>query len=347
MTCHKCGFPVTETDLFCQTCGAEIIKPAVQAPVQTPVQPTQPRFMDAGVQPSVRPTEAVTPVMTQTQPTVATPVAPRPVQPTMQPVQPVPTVQPTMQPEQPVPTPQPLPTVQPTMQPVQPVPTVQPTMQPVQPTWSNNEPMNQPSYNQNQPKSKNNIIIIALVMVVVIMGVLLGYSLLKDKKTENNVVKEATYKISFNDFAFEIPESLRYEQNDGVLTISNEDGTWAAQLEVTEGSYNQILQNKIKMESILKQGGYTANKFEEKKIANMDYLVIEISKSGTNALVAFSKLNSMNVAAATIATEENDFSYKVLETITPILKSAIFEPVTNNMDINIDLEIEEIIKSAE
>ena len=71
----------------------------------------------------------------------------------------------------------------------------------------------------------------------------------------------------------------------------------------------------------------------------MSFITLELTKSGTNALLALTKANSMNVFGLTIYNIENEFDYDLLKTLSTILKEAEYTGASNSMSTfeNIDM----------
>ncbi|MBE6153842.1 MAG: zinc ribbon domain-containing protein [Firmicutes bacterium] len=201
----------------------------------------------------------------------------------------------------------------------------------------------QPMYNQ-PPKSNNTkfiLIGIGVAVAVVVVAILIfalggndnnaggNYGGTNDGGTTIN--NKSTYTVNFKGFTFKIPTDLVYETQSDAILLGDEDGTWASYIEVIEGSYNQLLSNKNQLQGIYQQQGFTSSAAATKTVGGLDFITLEISKGGQNALLGLAKANSMNVFGITAYTQANDFDYDLLETVSSILKTAEFNNATNNM----------------
>lgn len=207
------------------------------------------------------------------------------------------------------------------------------------------------SYNSqqmyNQPPKSNNIkyILIGFGVAIVVIVVIFAILIFALGGLNNNLVgnyegtvdggstinNKSTYTVKFKEFTFKIPTDLVYETQSDYILLGDEDGTWASYIEVTECSYNQLLSNKKQLQGIYQQQGFTSSEAVTKTIGGLDFITLEISRGGQNALLGLAKANSMNVFGITAYTQANDFDYDLLESISSILKTAEFNNATNNM----------------
>lgn len=215
----------------------------------------------------------------------------------------------------------------------------QPAMQ--QPSWTsgyNAQPINQAPKNSN-----TKFIIIGIIVAVAIVGIIVAISAFGGNKSNNSgtnnggssVVNNSnsSYTVKFNGFTFKIPTNLVYETQSDAVLLGDEEGTWAAYIEVIEGSYSQMLSKKSQLQSVYQSMGYTSSAAIEKTIGGMPFITLEISKSGTNALLGLAKANSMNLFGITAYNVENEYDYKLLETVSSILSTAEYSGATNNMSV--------------
>lgn len=214
-----------------------------------------------------------------------------------------------------------------------------PAMQ--QPSWTsgyNAQPINQAPKNSN-----TKFIIIGIIVAVAIVGIIVAISAFGGNKSNNSgtnnggssVVNNSnsSYTVKFNGFTFKIPTNLVYETQSDAVLLGDEEGTWAAYIEVIEGSYSQMLSKKSQLQSVYQSMGYTSSAAVEKTIGGMPFITLEISKSGTNALLGLAKANSMNLFGITAYNVENEYDYKLLETVSSILSTAEYSGATNNMSV--------------
>lgn len=204
----------------------------------------------------------------------------------------------------------------------------------------------QPVY--NEPKKNNNMIYIIIgiaVAVVLFLGIILvsafgksdndysGVDNSGSNTTGTNVSKQSTYTAKFSGFTFKIPTDLVYEIDTDSLVISDEAGTWATYILAIEGSYNSLLANKSLIQGNLQNSGYIASNAVEKTIGGKSFITTEVTKSGINAIIGYTKANSMNVFGITAFNVSNDFDYNILETLASILNTAEYTGNTNNMSV--------------
>ena len=205
-----------------------------------------------------------------------------------------------------------------------------------------------PQQMYNQPPKSNNtkfiLIGIGVAVVVAVVAILifvLGGNNNNNKLVENpgdttnpggtTINNKSTYTVDFKGFTFKIPTDLVYKTQVASILLGDEDETWAAYIEVIEGSYNQLLSNKNQLQGIYQQQGFTSSAAITKTIGGLEFITLELSKGGQNALLGISKANSMNIFGITAYTQSNDFDYELLETVSSILKTAEFNNATNNM----------------
>jgi hypothetical protein len=220
-----------------------------------------------------------------------------------------------------------------------------------QPAWTNSYNA-QPNYNQ-APQNNSNVkfIILGVIIVVAIIAIALAFNLNFGNKNSNqpntNSNNASSYKVKFKGFTFKIPSNLVYETQTNAVVISDEEGTWSTCLEVAEGSFEQVLSNKSKLQSVYQQQGYTASSAIEKAIGGVSFITIELSKSGENGLLGIAKANSMYVFGVTAFNLDNEFDYNLLKNVSSVLSSAEYTGDTANIKPfdNFDLsDISELAK---
>lgn len=220
-----------------------------------------------------------------------------------------------------------------------------------QPAWANSY-NSQPTYNQMPQKNNGNtkFIIIGIVIAVAIFaGIIIVGMFSGDNETStggsssnggsSSQVSKSTYNVKFKGFTFSIPDNLIYEEDNGVLMIGDELGTWAAQIELEQGSFAQLQANKSQLQSVMQQSGFTSSIAQEKTIGGVNFITLEISASGTNAIAALAKANSMYFIGVTAYNQDNDFDYSLLEKIAPVVSSASYTGETTNMESNTKLDM--------
>lgn len=161
-------------------------------------------------------------------------------------------------------------------------------------------------------------------------------------KTSNSL-----YKVKFEGFTLGIPDSLTYEEESGIIYVGDSNDSWSAGLEIKEGSYSSLLSKKSQFPTILSQGGYECHNILEKEVNGVKFLTIQISRSGINSILAFTKLNSTYVMGLTICNRDNTYDYSVLGDISNVVLNTKVDSVSNSIttDSKIDTNsIEELLK---
>lgn len=214
---------------------------------------------------------------------------------------------------------------------------------------------NQPVY--NEPKKNNNMIYIGIgiaVAVVLFLGIILVSAFGKSDSdysgvnnggsnvSGTNVSKQSTYTVRFKGFTFKIPTDLVYELDNDSIILGDEKGTWASYINVVEGSYTQLLANKSLIQGNFQSAGYAASSAVEKTIGGMSFITVELTESGTNALLGYTKANSMNLFVVSAFNISNDFDYDIFETLASIFSSAEYTGNTNNMSTFKKIDISQI-----
>ncbi len=196
-----------------------------------------------------------------------------------------------------------------------------PAMQ--QPSWTsgyNAQPINQAPKNSN-----TKFIMIGIIVVVAIVGIIIAIGAFGGNNSNSS------YTVKFNGFTLKVPTNLVYKTESDTVIIGDEEGTWAAYIELMEGSYSQLLSNKSQLQSVYQSKGCTSSAAVEKTIGGMSVITLEISQSGTNFLLGFAKANSMNLFGIAVYNMNNEYDYKLLETVSSILSSAEYTGATNNI----------------
>ena len=219
-----------------------------------------------------------------------------------------------------------------------------------------------PNYQQQKPNKSNNTstyVIIAVAIAIIAVGAIFGTRLLSNKNNNNSnnnnssggseVInkQQSTYTVKFKGFTFKIPTNLIYQNNETALVVGDEASTWQTAIEVVSGSYSQLATNKSNLIPAYQQIGFSANNVNQKTYGGLDFITIELSKGGTNALLAFTKANSMNIFGATTYNLNNNFDYNKITEIAKILSTAEYIGETNNITetIKVDLEpVKELLK---
>ena len=205
-----------------------------------------------------------------------------------------------------------------------------------------------PNFQQQKPNSNVKYIVIGVVVVVALFAGMFIFSSMKDNGstsynggtgTSVTNTSNKSYKVNFKGFTFTIPDNLVYEENNGVLLIGDEVGSWVTQLEVEQGSFAQLQSKKGQLQAMMQQNGYTCSAAVEKTLGGVNFITMEVSISGQKAIAALAKANAMYFIGITAMNQDNDIDYKLLEKIAPIINSAESTTVTNNMSSNTKLDM--------
>ena len=232
-------------------------------------------------------------------------------------------------------------------------------------TPTNNNGMNQmgtPAYNNqtnSQPVKKSSkaplFIILGVVGVIaVVAAVFFGIKLLGNDSNgdvNNNGIANvpentSTYKVNYNGFTFKVPTDLVYQVENNSFILGDEDNTWVSSISVIEGSFNNLANNKSNIQQNYQKQGYTASSAVEKNINGLEFITIEVTVSGQNALLAYAKANSMYIFGIITYNLDNEFDYNLLETTAKVLKSAEYTGESNSIKTNIDIDMENIKELA-
>jgi len=307
MNCKRCGTLITDGDQFCKGCGALVSEMGEN---QTIPEIQKPDMMASSNQ--------------NEWPNLTQPVGQTPIENNMQHVA----------------------AEQPIWQPVQNNAQQSNFEQPVsQMPFQNNtqhvdarQPVNN-GYNQNNKKANKLIPIIIGIVAVVVFGaicIFAGKTLFSSKGAEDKdgeVVAQTsnTYKVTFNNFTFDVPDDLVYELATDSLLVGDQAGTWAAYIEVAEGNYTQFLSKKSQLQSVYQKAGYTSSAANERKVNGTSYVTLELLSSGQKSIIAFTKANSKYVFGITAYNLANSYDYSILDTMSKILASAKYNEGTTNI----------------
>jgi len=211
-----------------------------------------------------------------------------------------------------------------------------------------------PVYNQMPQKGNGNgkfIIIGIIIAVAIFAGIIVVGMFSGDEGSSNSglsnignnnsssQVSKSTYNVKFKGFTFSIPDNLVYEEDNGTLLIGDEMGTWVTQIELEQGNFSQLQANKSQLQSVMQQSGFTSSIAQEKTLGGVNFITLEISSSGTNAIAALAKANSMYFIGITAFNQDNEFDYSLLERIAPIISSVSYSGETNNIESNTKLDM--------
>ncbi|MBR2705248.1 MAG: zinc ribbon domain-containing protein [Clostridia bacterium] len=140
----------------------------------------------------------------------------------------------------------------------------------------------------------------------------------------NNKDKKNKKVISVNDgFVAKIPEDYKYKMSTEGVSITDKDETMLINLQVKEHPYSTVVARKDELANILRNGGSTISKMEEKVINGTSCLVYEVSVTGYNSIIALVKIDASNTAIVeVIDADYTTYNYSNLEKAVEIAVTA-------------------------
>lgn len=168
-----------------------------------------------------------------------------------------------------------------------------------------------------------------------------------NNNSNNNVTSTSnTYKANYNGFTFSIPDDLIYEIDYDELLLTDESNTWLAEIAIGEGSFSQLQANKIYLQTQLQSSGGTFTPAVEKTYRGVNFITLEGSLSGTNAIFAFARANSMYYMVIVVYNISNTYDYSILEKVAPVISSANYNGYTTNIENKIKVNLDSISELA-
>ena len=208
-----------------------------------------------------------------------------------------------------------------------------------------------------QPPSNNNLkyVLIGIAIVVVLSIFFFIANALKGNSNDSGYIGNSgsntpqplptnttnrPYKVRFKGFNFTIPGDLVCEEDNGILLIGDEAGTWMAQFEIGKGSFSQLKSNKNQLQTIMQQNGYNCTAAVEKTLGGVEFITMEATLSGQKIIMALTKANAAYFMGVTAINRDNEIDYKILETVAPIISSAeSISTGTNNLSVNTKIDM--------
>ncbi len=204
----------------------------------------------------------------------------------------------------------------------------------------NNMPVNnQPTMNKNNGNGKYVVIGLGIVCVLIVAIFAISKVFSKDDtgsltgSGSSGVIQtsnRSNYKVMFEGFSFEIPDDMVYEVNDDILLIGDEEGTWAVQVYLLEGSFSQIKGNIGQLQSNMNNAGYVASSASLKNVGGVEFITLEATLGGDNAILAFARANSMYVVGLAAMNLDNEFDYQILEKVASVVRSVNYTGNASN-----------------
>ncbi len=214
------------------------------------------------------------------------------------------------------------------------------TSQPQQP--ANNMPYNQqpvmsPYTNMNNKKNNNKIFIIVGVVVGIILFAIIVGSMIsnsKDSKSGSSNANGSTNtnsssntntnytEITLNDYKFQVPSNYTGTISNGRLQLTGVDGKSVALIGIINGNYTQIASSQSYIKSYMQNSGYTVNKIGTKTISGREFVVGEVSQSGKNMLMGYTKLDNNRLFMLVVANIYYTIDYNLFNDVVPIIITA-------------------------
>ena len=210
---------------------------------------------------------------------------------------------------------------------------------------NNNQNSNMTSTYSPSDKKKGSLlplIIIVIVILVGVIGLFAGKMIFDNKDKDDNNTNQAvskTIKINFEGFSLSLPVDYMYEIKDDTLFIGDEEGTWVTELYIIDGSYSNILSNKSMLKTELEKSGYQASEAVIKNLGSIDWITSEISMSGQNGVMGYSRATATKVFGALGYTTENNFDYNTLEKLGKVLSTFEYSEQSTHIESGFDKNI--------
>ena len=166
-----------------------------------------------------------------------------------------------------------------------------------------------------------------------------------DNKPDNGTTKNNTYEVKANGFTFNVPNDLLWETAGDSLYIYDKNETWMAQIQIVDGSYKDVVNNKNAIKANLEASGFTIRNMVEQNYSGKSFLTAEGLLSGTNLLAAYTEASINKIFAVAIENENNIFDYTTLTLLAPVLTGATYTGDSSNMNGNTNINMKDILKN--
>lgn len=213
---------------------------------------------------------------------------------------------------------------------------------------NNNMPNTIPNGNiSNQSISQNNntwknIAICLMVAIIVGGGVYFflnnrkesttykgsesGNNNYKENDNQNNQNNNQTnsYKnVSFSGFTFSVPSNYNEKIDGSSLSFSDALGSWYAQTQVIDGSYDIIIPNKEQVISGIESSGVKVNKYSEKTYHGIPCFVMEVESMGQPMLMGYVKTNASKIFVTASWNMYKEYDYDLFSDIVKVLSTGV------------------------
>ena len=236
--------------------------------------------------------------------------------------------------------------------------------QPSQQAVVETQPVENQMINQNNKGSdKKNLIILIAIVIILALGLAVGYLLVnKDKdgntsndspKTDNKVddstdtkkedttntndtinnKKEDTTSTNNNDntdttytyknFKFNKVNGFTYTTSTQGLQITNLKDVIV--LDVVAGDFDLVKQNTSTVESTFKNQGYEIENVEVKKYNGIEYITSEVTKDSIKMLILYTKADDDHTFVIGVTNTSFTIDYDVINTVNKIINGTVYE----------------------
>ncbi len=227
---------------------------------------------------------------------------------------------------------------------------------------ANNQNYGQFYNGYNQSPQKNNVAkyaifggvgVVVVVAIVIVVGMLTKDNNSLDQSNNNGNQNsgitqtgnnKSSYKVSLKGFEFSIPDNLVYEVNSQGLLIADKEDTWVANLDISQGSFTQLESKMSQLQALVQSQGLTSSAAQKKVIGGVQYIALEVSSGGDNAIIAYAEVNPMYIASISAVSASNEFDYSLFDDISKVISSATYSGATSNMEINANIDANAILE---
>lgn len=146
-------------------------------------------------------------------------------------------------------------------------------------------------------------------------------SLTNTTKTPTTSSK-STYNVVLGSYVVKVPSNYKYELQGNTIYMTNEADTLLINMEIEEYPYSTVVAKKSEFTELMKQGGATIVKEEEKTINGTRCIVYEATLSGENFIIALVDVGSKYTALVQVVKDDyKTYDYDGLEDAVSIAAS--------------------------
>lgn len=194
-------------------------------------------------------------------------------------------------------------------------------------------------------------VILIVAVLTLIIGVFAGKMLFSKNycatTNKNPVVNTKTKYVSdgknnianVGSFTYKIPQDYTYDKTSKGLLILDKNDSFRIFIRADRGNLTDMSGAKTSIRETLKGNGTGVNDIKELNVNGINFLIIETSYKNINRLVTFSSATNDYVFYIEIVDANNNYNYEVLNIAADIIKNAIYEQKSSNME---NIEINDI-----